>query len=201
MLLGVGKDDKLKMMPSTAVGLALQPLRWTSGDLDRLESIGILPERYELLGGEIFSKMGQGIPHRRAVGVLMHWMQGLWGVDFVQTQATIGVAPEDAEHNRPEPDLAALRVPLSTLTGNPAAEEVELVVEVADATLAQDLSRKAELYARAGIPEYWVFDVRDQVMHVHRTPIRGSYRSIVARTAEVAALPHPLGAIDPQQIL
>ena len=54
------------------------------------------------------------------------------------------------------------------------------MVEVADSTLAFDLNTKAALYARAGIPEYWVLDVKGQRLMVHRDPSGGRYQSVIA---------------------
>ena len=45
-----------------------------------------------------------------------------------------------------------------------------LIVEVADTTLAYDLTTKAELYATAGIADYWVLDVENRQLHVFRDP-------------------------------
>ena len=51
-------------------------------------------------------------------------------------------------------------------------------MEISDSSLALDLGPKARLYARAGIPEYWVFDVNEKCLIVHRDPARGLYQSI-----------------------
>jgi Uma2 family endonuclease len=52
-----------------------------------------------------------------------------------------------------------------------------LVIEVADASLEYDLGEKAALYAEAGVPEYWVVDLVERVLVVHRDPYEGSYRA------------------------
>jgi Uma2 family endonuclease len=66
------------------------------------------------------------------------------------------------------------------------------VVEVADTTLAFDLSTKARLYARAGIIEYWVLDIAGRRMVVHRDPKNWRYLSVAAYS-ETESL-SPLGA-------
>jgi len=63
---------------------------------------------------------------------------------------------------------------------NPQPAEVALALEVSDTSLAFDLTRKASLYARAGIQEYWVLDVTARRLIVHRQPTNGKYTSIVA---------------------
>ena len=52
-----------------------------------------------------------------------------------------------------------------------------LVIEVADSSPRYDLSLKSELYARAGIPEYWVVDLPNRVLVVFRDPREGAYET------------------------
>ena len=53
-----------------------------------------------------------------------------------------------------------------------------LVVEVADTSLAHDRYTKAPLYARAGIPEYWIVDLNGERIEVYREPSTAGYRTI-----------------------
>lgn len=50
------------------------------------------------------------------------------------------------------------------------SDEVKLVAEVADTTLEKDTQLKADLYARLGIPEYWVIDLNGRTVIQHRQP-------------------------------
>jgi Uma2 family endonuclease len=81
-----------------------------------------------------------------------------------------------APDSEPEPDLAVIQ-------GNPEdfsdhhPETAVLIVEVSEASLQHDTQRKKPLYARAGIPEYWIFDLRKPGLEVHRDPTGGAYRS------------------------
>jgi Uma2 family endonuclease len=77
---------------------------------------------------------------------------------------------------------------------DPQPENLQLVIEIADTTLAFDLSTKARLYARAGIIEYWVLDLPGRRIIVHRAPRDGAYSSVVAyRETEFVS---PLAARD-----
>jgi Uma2 family endonuclease len=67
------------------------------------------------------------------------------------------------------------------------AEDVLLIVEVADSSLAYDRSTKLRLYAEAGIPEYWVVDGTAEAVEVHRGPGPEGYRDI-SRIAGMATL-------------
>ncbi len=58
--------------------------------------------------------------------------------------------------------------------------DIVLAVEVSDTTLSIDTTRKAGLYARAGIRDYWVLDVNGRRIIVHREPSGGIYQSIRA---------------------
>jgi Uma2 family endonuclease len=104
------------------------------------------------------------------------------------------VSPEDNPTSFPEPDVFILNRSIADfLVDYPKPEDLELVAEVSDSTLAFDLSTKAGLYARAGIVEYWVLDVTGRSLTVHREPSGGSYRSIVRYAADesVATLTKP----------
>jgi Uma2 family endonuclease len=61
---------------------------------------------------------------------------------------------------------------------HPRGDEVLLVIEVSDTSVAFDLSRKAVLYARAGVREYWVLDLARRMLVVHRQPDGTTYRLI-----------------------
>ena len=75
------------------------------------------------------------------------------------------------KHDAPEPDVSvALGGPRNYAVHHPSAAEIALVVEVADSSLDFDLGRKLELYRQAGIPEYWVVNLRDNRIELFRGP-------------------------------
>jgi Uma2 family endonuclease len=75
------------------------------------------------------------------------------------------------------------------LDANPRPADLRLVVEISGSTLGFDLTTKAELYARAGIVEYWVVDVAARRLIVHRDPRQGLYRSVTAYSEEETVTP------------
>jgi len=127
--------------------------------------------------------------------LMLEWIQDTFGRRFVNAEAPIDVSPEDNPWNEPEPDLIVLKRKYSNFrSGNPQPEDVALVIEIADSSLAFDLTTKARLYARAGIEKYWVLDVAGRRLIVHRSPASGRYASVVAyRENEMIA---PLTAPD-----
>jgi Uma2 family endonuclease len=169
--------------------------RWTRSECTALEASGVWDQqRLELVQGELISKMGKNRPHVNTLTRLQGWLVQIFGLDFVNPEAPIDVAPEDNPTNEPEPDVIVLRKELSYFRSNPPAEDVLLVVEVADSSLSFDLTVKARLYARAGIPEYWVADVGTRQIYVHRNPGSGKYGSVVIyseqETVSPLAAPH-----------
>jgi len=151
---------------------------WTRDDCRRMDEIGLLPERWELVRGEVINKMGQRVPHAQSVREFCDWLIRVYGKKHLLSQVTIDVSPADNPTSEPEPDVVVLNTPSSAITGNPRPEQIVLLVEVADTTLAYDLGSKASLYAQAGIPEYWVMDVRGRQLHQHRQPAGDRYASV-----------------------
>ena len=94
-------------------------------------------------------------------------------------EVPIDVAPQDNDSNESEPDATVLTRDFRTFAANPQPADLQLVVEVSDSTLTIDLTAKARLYARAGIVEYWVIDIRGRRLIVHRGPREGVYSSVM----------------------
>lgn len=182
-------------------------VRWTRADCEKLVADGFLDYPYELVEREIIRQMPQNIPHRTAIALLTGWLYVVFGVRFVQSHAAIDVRPEENPTSQPEPDVAVLSVPLQSLMGseviNPTAEQVRLVVEISDSTLAYDLTVKAGLYARAEIAEYWVVDLNARTLHVLRQPNDGQYQDIreILESENIATLAVPEQFIAVRELL
>ena len=151
-------------------------------------------ENFELIDGELVNKMGRNRRHISSVALIHRWLTHVFDYLQVQQEGSIDVAPQDNGSNEPEPDLVVLRQPCVRFTANPRPEDVLLLIEGADTTLEFDLKKKAQLYARAGIPDYWVLDINKRRLIVHREPVGGSYASVLSyRTHESVA---PLAASE-----
>jgi Uma2 family endonuclease len=96
-----------------------------------------------------------------------------------------------------EPDVTVLHSSFRDLNGNPQPSNIALAVEIADTSLRQDLTAKAGLYARAGIAEYWVVNLKHRRLHVFREPSAGVYsaRFEVGETDAVSPLAQPTCSI------
>jgi Uma2 family endonuclease len=159
-------------MTATYFSLPADPhthaLRWTREAFLCLAQSQILDgEQYELLEGEILRKM-KNPPHILAFTLTFQWLSSVFGMLYCQAEGPIIPSNLDEEMSLPEPDIAVLTRTLNS--ERPTPSEVRLVVEIADSTLSRDLGQKATLYARAGIPEYWVVDISNRRVHVHLSP-------------------------------
>lgn len=147
----------------------LRPLR--RAEYDRLIEIGAFDEeeRVELLYGMLVAMSPQYPPHAEGISRLAEvLLPALRGRARVRVQLPLALS-DDSE---PEPDLAVVP-PQDYAAAHPAT--AFLVVEVAGATARKDRGLKAQLYAEAGIPEYWVVDLAHAVVVVHRQPAGANY--------------------------
>jgi Uma2 family endonuclease len=152
--------------------------RWSRDECGALERAGLDLSGYELIDGELVLKMAKLHPHMLGVLRLVTWLRSVFGDFFVVQEAAIDVRPEDNPTSDPEPDVIVLHRSFDELSGRARPQELHLVAEVSGATLSFDLTVKARLYARAGIPEYWVLDLEGRRMIVHRDPSGDAYRSV-----------------------
>ena len=145
-------------------------------------------QRFELIDGDLIDKMGQNPPHASAIQLLMDWAVLVFGKGKVRVQLSIEVAEVDRQRGWPEPDIAVLaEAKADYRTRHPEGHELLLLVEVADTTLRFDATTKRDLYARAGVPEYWVLDLNGRQLIGHRQLVEGRYQQIVAVSEQETA--------------
>ena len=155
-------------------------IRFTRALVDQMLDAGLFEgQRFELIDGDIIDKMGQNPPHATGVNRMLIYLIRVFGVEHIRVQQPIEVAREDRELCWPEPDLTVVAEAKADYeTRHPAGTELTLLVEVADTSVRFDATRKRDLYARAGVPEYWVLDVSARQLIVHRNPTQGAYQQI-----------------------
>ena len=165
--------------------------RWTRDECAAYEQSGLWEsQHFELIEGELINKTGKKQPHVFGVRRAARSLRQVFGWDSVFTEAPINVAPQDRATNEREPDLYVLKAaPIEFGDLAPRPSDLALVVEIADTTLNFDLTTKAALYARAGIPEYWVLDLNGRRLIVHRDPSSGVYKSVVAYSDQERVAP------------
>ncbi len=164
--------------------------RWSLEEYRRFVEVGAIgPEdRVEFVEGEIVEKMGQKLPHITGAGALADALREVYGRGFHVREAR----PIVIERSEPEPDLSVLEGrALDYADRHPAPHEIALLVEISDTTLPYDRDRKAALYARGRIAEYWIVDLNARRLVVHRGPLPdGSWEEVRTHpeTARVAPL-------------
>jgi Uma2 family endonuclease len=185
-------------MPTTVTERPYRPVptdpprkRWTRAECAAFEATGLWDQqRLELIDGELINKMGKNRPHVNVFTAVHAWLLRVFGAQYVNAEATIDVAPQDNPTNEPEPDLIVLTRPSREFPEkNPQPNDLRLVIEISDSTVGFDLTTKAELYARAAVVEYWVFDIPARRLIVHRDPQGGLYRSVAAYQSHEAVAP------------
>jgi Uma2 family endonuclease len=137
---------------------------------DRLIEAGIFgPEdRVELLDGLLVAHEPQGGRHATVVGLVRVALEKTFGNAYhVREEKPIALD----EQSEPEPDIVVVPGRLRDYLAAHPSRPV-LVVEVAETSLALDRVRKGRLYARAGIADYWVVNLIDDVLEVYRQPVR-----------------------------
>lgn len=169
----------------------------------RMAEAGILsPEdRVELIDGEIIEMAPIGAAH----GGKVIRLNALFGRFATGGQVIVSVqGPLRLDHhNEPQPDLMLLRPrPDFYESSHPTTADVLLLVEVADSSLAWDRGPKLALYARHGVPEVWIVDLRGHTVAVCRQPGPGGYaeqQSVV--TGELTPMLVPALRIDVAALL
>jgi hypothetical protein len=158
-------------VPTQATGSGVVPYRLNVRQFKMMIDAGIFPENahVELLGGRLVDQMTKHPPHDFTVGrfsrALRELLPGDW---FVREEKSLQLGG----FWRPEPDIAVVRGP-DTLYSNrdPNADDVALIVEVADSSYAKDRGLKWRAYAAAGIPVYLIVHLAARRIEVHCNPV------------------------------
>jgi len=144
--------------------------RWTRDEYERLIDHGFLDEDdpVELLDGLLLVKEPQHSRHRTSVLLVARAMERAFGEGwFVQTQSPISLD----DRSEPEPDVCVVRgSPRDYVDAHPTRPA--LIVEVAQSGLRLARGRKVTAHARARVADYWIVNLIDRVLEVHRQPVR-----------------------------
>lgn len=171
---------------AAAAAEKVRPLRRV--EYDKLVALGAFKgERIELIDGVLLQMGPIGPPHCEAVDRLTElFVLAFTGRARVRIQGSFAAG----ELSEPEPDLSLL--PLGDYHAE-HPQQAYLVIEVADSSLEHDRGRKARLYAECRIPEYWIVNLQDRTVEVHRTPNAGQYEqvNVYAKGSRIGVLAFP----------
>ncbi|MCW6037713.1 Uma2 family endonuclease [Spirulina subsalsa FACHB-351] len=162
--------------------------KWTIEDYHQMVEMGLLEDRpVELLKGEIVEMSPEGEPHAYFSTEAGDYLTRLLGDRALVRPAKPITLPN---HSEPEPDIAIVqRLGREYLTHHPYAENVFWLIEYANSSLEKDSSLKYRIYAEAGIPEYWLVNLKRRELIVFRHPQGGEYASkMTLTTGEITPL-------------
>ena len=156
--------------------------RFSVADYHKMAEVGILSDddRVELLDGVVVRKVSKNPPHVIAARLVRERLEAVLPAGWsVWTQDPITL-----DAGEPEPDAMVVRGgTLDYRLRHPRPAEVPLVVEVADASIGRDQGWKRSIYARNGVPTYWIVNLVDRTLEVYTAPAAGDY----TRTQTLAA--------------
>lgn len=175
---------------------------WTRETYHQAMELGLFgtSPKVELIRGEIYLKMSMNPPHAAALGKALLTLAMAFGIGYnIRPQLPISLSTD----GEPEPDLAVVVGEPDDYTEHPTEHDVLLVMEISDSTLAFDKGLKSEVYAEAGIAEYWILDINARTLEVRREPHGTIYRSthLYDDTQSVTPLARPDAQISVAALL
>jgi Uma2 family endonuclease len=142
--------------------------RWTRLEYEKLVDQGFFgpDERLELIDGALIVKEPQNSGHFTAVALVHDALRNAFGAGwFVRLPGPVALD----ESSEPEPDISVVPGVARDYRDAHPARPV-LVVEVSESRLRFDRTDKAALYARAGVTDYWIVNLVDRCLEIHRGP-------------------------------
>jgi Uma2 family endonuclease len=154
-------------------------------------------ERVELIRGVILTMTPPDPPHAKAVDLLNRRLSlAIQERALVRVQQPLSATDDSS----PEPDVAVVA---EQDYGHAHPRTAMLAIEVAASSLKYDRTVKADLYAQAGVTEYWIVNIVDQQVEVLRDPVVGRYRgeTIYRRGERITLLAFPDVAIAVDDVM
>lgn len=152
-------------------------------DYHLMGKVGILNEKgIELINGEIIEMSPIGSKHAAIVEKIKDLL-----VIFLHKKAIVRVQNPifTNKFSEPEPDLAIVKFRTDYyIDHHPKPEETFLVIEIADSSLEYDREVKLPIYALAGIPEFWIINLKDKQIEIYTVPSDNIYKEKKLATLE-----------------
>jgi Uma2 family endonuclease len=169
---GLVAIPSVRMAVTADARIPMWPL--TVDDFERMVDAGILAEddRVELLNGQLSEMSPQGPRHAGILQALAATF--IRAIDPAAAGVRVQLPLRLAPLSEPEPDIAVV-APGANTREHPTA--AMLVIEIAVTSLRVNQGTKAEIYAAAGIPEYWVIDVPGRTVRIYQRPVDAAYGS------------------------
>ncbi len=149
-------------------GLDASIARFTVGRYQKMIDSGAITseDKVELLENYVVLKIPRNPPHDGTIDLIKAAFASLPTGWLLRVQQAVALAD-----SQPEPDFAIVRgTPRSYLARHPLATDVALLIEVANSSLLRDQRDKTRIYARAGVPAYWIVNLVDRRIEAHSQP-------------------------------
>lgn len=180
---------------------------WTQEEYYQMAELGFFDgKRVELIEGEIIEMSPMNKPHATAVRIVLKLLREIFAEGYLvdnQLPMTFNKLSE------PEPEVAIIKGDVRDFT-NLHPQTAELIIEVSDTTLRYDRTKKAGLYAKNKIKDYWILNLKDRRLEICRRPVKdknASYGfsyvdvSVFSKNDEVSPLVKPDAKIKVADIL
>ena len=161
------------------LGSRPKPRKWSRAEYLAMAEHGLFQDqRVELIDGEVVTLSPQSASHYASLSLAARCLEDAFGAGFwVRTQVELNLSGG----SQPEPDVSVVEGTVKDYPDHPTT--AVLVVEVSRSTLRFDQVTKAGLYAAARVPEYWVINLVDRQLEVHREPVDDPSSAFGARYA------------------
>ena len=188
-------------MTTTAPNVSITHYRLSRTEYDRAVEAGAFqPEaKLELIDGNLRAMTPEGTAHTTGMHLVADWLRHAFGEGFfVRIQNPLAID----EYSEPEPDVAVVTGTVRDYRHAHPASAV-LIVEISHESLQYDRTVKQRLYARCGIPEYWILALPEARLEVYRHPTGDRYQNVTSLAAgdHVAPLARPEARIPVDDLL
>ncbi len=158
------------------MAMTVTTYKWTIDRYHQAVEAGVFDAPVELLKGEIIIMPPEGEPHACRGDITAEYLRQLLGQRAqVREGKPITIFNSASE---PEPDIAIVqRLFWEYDEHHPYPENIFWLIELSKTSLKKDLELKSEIYAEAGIQEYWVIDLKAAKLIVFRDPVDREYQS------------------------
>ena len=148
---------------------SIKSFQWTQEKYYQMADLGFFQgKRVELIEGEIIEISPMNKPHATAIRILLSIFNKLFPNGYlVDSQLPMSFS----KISEPEPDIAVIKGQIKDFAES-HPKTAELIIEVSDATLYYDRNRKASLYAKNKIQDYWILNLKNKRLEVYRCPIK-----------------------------
>ena len=160
--------------------------KWSVDEWHELVDSGVLEGKsIELLEGNIVEMSPEGIEHSYTNQSVSDYFR-----ELLKGKAHVREAhPITLDNSEPEPDIAIVELPTTIYRQHhPFPQNIYLLIEVSNRTLSKDREQKTITYARNGIPEYWIIDLKNRKLIVHTQPQNNIYSQVTEYQSGAIAL-------------